>query len=98
MLQRVDGFTPVIAALPAAVLACVLSHPGDAVLTEFFKAGPAKGGVLGSARQLIAAGGGPSALFVGLKARLIHVIGIIWVQLVIYDKVKQALGLPATGH
>merc|ERR1740123_1281765 len=38
VLARVDGFTPVMAALPAAVLACVLSHPGDAVLTEFFKA------------------------------------------------------------
>ena len=33
-----------------------------------------------------------------LKARLLHVIGIIWVQLVIYDYVKQWLGLPATGH
>merc|ERR1711924_22658 len=68
VLERVDGLTPVLAALPAAVLACVLSHPGDAVLTQFFKEG---------------------ALFRGLKARLLHVIGIIWVQLVIYDYVKQ---------
>jgi len=27
-----------------------------------------------------------------------HVIGIIWVQLILYDTIKQALGLPSTGH
>ena len=31
------------------------------------------------------------------QARLLHVIGIIWVQLVMYDRLKVALGLPATG-
>lgn len=98
LLAKVDGFTPVIAALPAAIMACVLSHPGDAVLTQFFKEGPQPGGVSGSVAKLIKEGGGPMALFGGLKARLLHVIGIIWVQLIIYDKVKQTLGLPATGH
>jgi len=98
LLEKVDGFTPVLAAPFAAVLACVLSHPGDAVLTQFFKEGPQPGGVMGSVSQLMKEGGGPLALFTGLKARLLHVIGIIWVQLVIYDKVKQMLGLPATGH
>ena len=48
LLVQVDGFTPVIAALPAAVIACVLSHPGDAVLTQFFKDGPVGGGGAGS--------------------------------------------------
>ena len=32
------------------------------------------------------------------QARLVHVIGIIWVQLIMYDSIKQGLGLPATGH
>ena len=32
------------------------------------------------------------------QARLVHVIGIIWVQLILYDSIKQRLGLPATGH
>ena len=94
VLERVDGLTPVLAALPAAVLACVLSHPGDAVLTQFFKEGPQPGGVAGTLQKIRKEG----ALFRGLKARLLHVIGIIWVQLVIYDYVKQWLGLPATGH
>lgn len=93
-LEYASAFTPVLAALPAAVLACVMSHPGDSILTQYFKNGPGSGGVLGCVKQLIKDG----ALFTGLKARLIHVIGIIWVQLIIYDKLKQALGLPATGH
>lgn len=97
-LQRLDRFTPAVAALPSAVLACVLSHPGDTVLTAYFKAGPPSGGVLGSLASLIKDGGGPHALFTGIKARLLHVIGIIWLQLIVYDKVKQLLGLPATGH
>lgn len=42
--------------------------------------------------------GGHAALFRGLRARLIHVISIIWVQLIMYDRIKQWLGLPATGH
>ena len=97
VLARADAWTPVVAALPAAILACVLSHPGDTVLTQFFKEGPTAGGVSGSLRKLVKEGG-VAALFTGLKARLLHVIGIIWVQLVIYDYVKVSLGLPATGH
>ena len=39
-------------------------------------------------------GGG---LFGGLNARFIHVGCIITLQLVLYDQIKQALGLPASG-
>jgi solute carrier family 25 phosphate transporter 3 len=35
--------------------------------------------------------------FVGTGARLVHVVSIITSQLMVYDVVKQALGLPATG-
>jgi len=100
VLDRADAFTPVIAALPSAILACVLSHPGDTVLTEYFKGEIPQGGVLGAFGALIRRSekGPLSALFTGIQARLLHVIGILWIQLVIYDKVKQFLGLPATGH
>ena len=46
----------------------------------------------------LAVEGGLPALFRGLRARLMHVISIIWVQLIVYDQTKQLLGLPATGH
>ena len=35
--DRVGTLAPIVAALPAAVLAAVLSHPGDTLLTEFYK-------------------------------------------------------------
>ena len=40
----------------------------------------------------------PSTCISLYQARLVHVIGIIWVQLIMYDSIKQSLGLPATGH
>ena len=95
-----DKCVPIIAALPAAVLACVMSHPGDMVLTSYYKrseGGSKSLSVLQTARALIERGG-LSELFRGLRARLVHVIAIIWVQLVVYDQMKQLLGLPATGH
>lgn len=47
--------------------------------------------------QAIYARGGSTEFFRGLQARLLHVGMIITSQLVIYDIVKQLLGLPATG-
>lgn len=41
--------------------------------------------------------GGVNAFFTGTQARILHVGMIITSQLVIYDIVKQMLGLPATG-
>ena len=41
--------------------------------------------------------GGIPAFFTGTGARIVHVGLIITSQLVIYDIVKQLLGLPATG-
>ena len=90
-----DKFVPCVAALPAAVLACVMSHPGDMVLTSYYK--DSSSSVLATAKALVEKGG-LRALFRGLRARLMHVISIIWVQLIVYDQTKQLLGLPATGH
>lgn len=40
---------------------------------------------------------GVIGLFKGLQARLIHVIFIVVIQLLIYDSVKQFVGIPVTG-
>ena len=40
---------------------------------------------------------GVGGFYLGLQARLAHVASIITSQLVIYDIVKAALGLPVTG-
>jgi len=91
----VKKLAPTMAALPAAVLAAVMSHPGDCLLTEYYKG--TSPGLLYSLRRMIREHG-LGGLFIGLQARLVHVIGIIWVQLIMYDSIKVALGLPSTGH
>ncbi len=119
----------VLAAMVASVMACLLSQPGDVILTETYdgagshghggggggKKQPAAvpGGIVKSKglREVSSAiysrsthGGGNadvfrglSGFFTGLQARFLHVGLIITSQLVIYDIVKQLLGLPASG-
>ena len=83
-----------LAASCAAFFASIFSQPGDVLLT-LASARPAA-----SFRELcqeINSRGGILSFFEGTGARLLHVGGIISSQLVLYDVVKQALGLPATG-
>ena len=79
----------------ASILSCLFSQPGDMVLTatindaehtSFF-------GVIAGIYRTHGLGG----FYLGTQARLAHVATIITSQLVIYDIVKLALGLPATG-
>mmetsp|Transcript_27348 Transcript_27348/g.83942 ORF Transcript_27348/g.83942 Transcript_27348/m.83942 type:complete len:351 (+) Transcript_27348:73-1125(+) len=138
-LAKADTLTPLVAALPSAVLACVLSHPGDVLLTHYttslkkkksrrvlsppeddLVASPSppeeddsRGApvtvaavhdeeeptsVVDSFLGIIASQDGVAGFFTGIKARLLHIMGILVIQLVVYDKLKQLLGLPATGH
>jgi solute carrier family 25 (mitochondrial phosphate transporter), member 3 len=133
-LQKVA--IPLIAAAGASIVACILSQPGDMILTETYKSKPPKvmqiplNGVRGrrsiqgfviestSSPKLeseakkpkpvdpmafskvvgdLFAQGGLAQFFTGTRARLLHVGLIITSQLVIYDFIKQFLGLPATG-
>lgn len=84
------------AALAASILACVLSHPGDVVLTATYKDPSANSSfteVLGEVYERK----GLEGFFTGITTRFVHVGAIITSQLVLYDFVKQMLGLPATG-
>ena len=76
-----------------------MSHPGDVLLTATYKDSiSSNGGSFGSTiSKVYVEEGGFSAFFRGLNARLIHVGCIITFQLVLYDQIKQALGLPASG-
>jgi solute carrier family 25 phosphate transporter 3 len=85
----------VCSAFLAAILACVGSQPGDMVLTQTYKSQNPQ-----PFSKIIASiykRDGVSGFFVGTQARLVHVCLIITSQLVIYDVVKQLVGLPATG-
>lgn len=91
------------AAALTSVLSCVCSQPGDVILTETYNchgkksADGSSGSDLPSVVGRVWKAGGPGGFFVGLNARLAHVGGIITSQLALYDYVKQACGLPATG-
>jgi solute carrier family 25 phosphate transporter 3 len=84
------------AAFLASIVASILSHPGDVVLTATYKNAQSNlsfaevvSGVLETR--------GPKGFFSGITARFVHVGCIITSQLVLYDTFKQLLGLSATG-
>jgi solute carrier family 25 phosphate transporter 3 len=89
------------AAFLASIVACLVSHPGDVLLTATYQNSDdtnANGGGFGNTIQKVYdEGGGVSAFLRGLNARFLHVGCIITFQLVIYDQLKQVLGLPASG-
>lgn len=96
----------ILSAFCASIVACLMSQPGDVLLTETYRtiegAGHGKGSQqgqrsVGDIIKAIHAQRGLSGFFLGLQARLSHVASIITTQLVINDLVKVALGLQPTG-
>jgi solute carrier family 25 phosphate transporter 3 len=85
----------VSAAFCASLVACIFSQPGDMILTETYK--DHEPGSFGKVLRTLYERGGLAEFFRGTGARIVHVGMIITSQLVIYDIVKQLLGLPATG-
>lgn len=85
----------VSSAFLTSIFACLGSQPGDMILTEYYK----NHGNVKFAQIVhdIFAKHGVSGFFIGVIARLMHVSSIITSQLVIYDIVKMALGLQASG-
>ena len=107
---KLKWFVSVTAAFLASLVACIFSQPGDMILTETYRPQPKKKGTgtkkdsspvddraIRAVVQKIYQRGGLNAFFTGTQARILHVGMIITSQLVIYDIVKQMLGLPATG-
>jgi len=94
-----------LSAFCASIAACLCSQPGDMILTETYsgststKSGTKSGqpGDFGTVVRKIYGNGGLPEFFRGTQARLVHVGMIITSQLMVYDLVKQLLGLPATG-
>eukprot|EP00979_Chaetoceros_neogracilis_P004075 scaffold707_cov178-Chaetoceros_neogracile.AAC.1 len=87
--------TTVASAFFASILACTVSQPGDVILTKTFKENE-KDSPLENAIAIYE-DKGISGFYAGYSARLAHVACIVTSQLVVYDVLKQMLGLPATG-
>jgi len=86
----------VSSAFLASIAACIFSQPGDMILTETFKDSKRDRNIF-SVIKSIYKRDGLRGYFLGTEARIFHVAAIITSQLVVYDIVKQLLGLPATG-
>ena len=100
------------AALAAAVLSSLASQPGDTLLSIVNKKARSSSSSSSSsssasdassvnALSIISAAVaelGPKGLFRGTQARLVHVGVIVVSQLLIYDSIKQSLGIPIGGH
>lgn len=84
-----------LAALSASIVACIMSHPGDVLLTTTYKNTKAES--FGTVVNTVFERNGLAGFFTGLPARFVHVGAIMTSQLVLYDFIKQLLGLPATG-
>ena len=87
------------AAFCASITACLLSHPGDVLLTATFKGQGTKTDLPAFTDVVsdIWSRDGAQGFLTGITARFFHVGAIITSQLVLYDFIKQLLGLPATG-
>lgn len=89
----------IASAFCASILACLFSQPGDVLLTHSIdETGDDHQNTMSENIANIMAHDGWKGLFAGLFARILHVSSIITSQLVVYDLIKQAIGLPMTGH
>jgi hypothetical protein len=68
----------------------IASQPGDAILSEVSRGGGKEARGIGAAASSLGAAG----LARGLPARLVQVGIIVTVQLILYDALKQAFGVP----
>lgn len=94
----------VCSAFLASILACIASQPGDVLLTETYKGESSamegetnENMTIIKHAQIVYQEEGVGGFFAGLKPRFLHVASIITTQLVLYDVIKQSLGLPVTG-
>jgi solute carrier family 25 (mitochondrial phosphate transporter), member 3 len=84
-------------AFSASIVACILSQPGDVILTATYKERSSTPLTIFNVAGSVYDRQGIQGFFSGLTARILQVGTIITSQLILYDYVKQALGLPATG-
>jgi len=89
-------FISIASAFCASVLACLGSQPGDMILTATYEGHGGSNDIFSIIRSIYNKHG-LGGFYFGLQARLMHVASIITSQLVLYDIIKLALGLPATG-
>jgi solute carrier family 25 phosphate transporter 3 len=101
--EQVKFLCTTTSAFMASILACISSQPGDVLLTKIYKErhsliSSSPCGMLNAMTlvKTVYREEGLGGLFAGLSARLAHVATIVTLQLLVYDYLKQLLGLAAT--
>lgn len=88
----------IVSAFLASIVACLCSQPGDMILTATYKGSDDPNGKnFFNVIKKIYKTRGLTGFYLGVSARIMHVASIITTQLVLYDIVRMALGLPVTG-
>jgi len=87
---------PLLSAFTASILSCISSQPGD-MLLSLVNAHEGDKTANDFLKQIYESKRGLKGLFVGTNARFLHVGIIVTVQLLIYDIIKRAVGIAATG-
>lgn len=95
--EQARFITTTVSAFLASILACIFSQPGDVLLTSLYKNDKHACDTPFMNAINIYNTAGLSGLFTGFSARLVHVMSIVTSQLLVYDTLKQWLGLPATA-
>jgi len=94
--EEFKAFVSISSAFLASICACVASHPGDVILTECYGNDHVR--EVDKVIRTIYNADGIDGFTRGFNARVYHVSTIVTAQLIIYDTIKQLLGLPATGR
>jgi solute carrier family 25 phosphate transporter 3 len=89
--QHVSTLVALGSAFLSSIVACLLSQPGDMILTESCK-GETKLSFWQSVSKIFIKHG-LYGFYFGTKARLAHVASIITSQLMVYDLVNSLLGV-----
>ena len=85
----------IASAFLASILASISSQPGDVLLTRLYNHKDTHDSPFENTWNVYRKEG-IEGLFTGFSARLKHVAVIVTSQLMVYDCLKQCLGLPAT--
>lgn len=95
-------------AFTAALLSTLASQPGDSLLSTINKSTRLAAQVDGNVNEVMRVSPvtriqnafkelGWGGLYKGTKARMVHVILIVVIQLLAYDYIKHLCGIPVTG-
>lgn len=94
--ETVIWFISLASAFCTSLVSCIGSQPGDMILTMTYNNKDNNKGIRSIVKSIYRRHG-LKGFFLGLDARILHVISIVTSQLMLYDIIKVSMGLGMTG-